>query len=376
MNLAHTQSSVMEVVESLTRTCWNTLIETAERSTKYEKGLRIDAEPFKRMTYEEAMSRFGSDKPDVRLGMELMPITDMVSTELKSMISQVKNPVVEMYKLHVSDSAQESMEFVRQFMDSPAAKPFQENPDGAPGMFIFDPRKPLKGLSAFGFEAAEQLSEALCLEEGDVIAIQARKDQPFHGGSTALGNLRLALYKAAVQQKLLPEPAGFEFLWVTHFPMFSPTDGEPGQGGTAGIKATHHPFTAPASVEDLHLFVTDPLRAKAAHYDLVVNGVELGGGSTRLHVAALQEYVFRDVLKMPEARIADFEHLTRALGDGCPPHGGFAMGFDRLVALMLGRESIRDVMAFPKTGRGEDPMVGAPSEVGDETWRVYHLKRR
>jgi aspartyl-tRNA synthetase len=115
----------------------------------------------------------------------------------------------------------------------------------------------------------------------------------------------------------------------------------------------------------------------ADHYDLVVNGVELGGGSRRIHDAAVQEFIFRDILKMPAERLADFSHLLDALRSGCPPHAGLALGFDRLVAVMLGKESVRDVIAFPKTGKGgDDAMVGAPSLMTEEALKTYHLKLR
>lgn len=190
-----------------------------------------------------------------------------------------------------------------------------------------------------------------------------------------MGNLRLALHKAAVKQGLLPPPKGFAFTWITDFPLFSPTvDDEPGQGGTAGIASTHHPFTAPKTPEDVDILVQDPLLAKADHYDLVVNGVELGGGSRRIHSAQMQEYIMREVLKMSEERIGDFAHLLEVLRAGCPPHAGMALGFDRLVAVMLGRESVRDVIAFPKSGKGEDMLVKSPTRMTEGQLKTYHLQ--
>ncbi|KAI7702800.1 hypothetical protein KC322_g7305, partial [Hortaea werneckii] len=197
-------------------------------------------------------------------------------------------------------------------------------------------------------------------------------------GSTPLGNLRLALHKAAWKQNLLPKPTGFEFLWITDFPLFSPSSdsaSEPGQGGSAGLSSTHHPFTAPKTPSDVDLLLTDPLAAKADHYDLVLNGVELGGGSRRIHSAAMQEYIMREILQMSPHRIGDFAHLLEVLRAGCPPHAGIALGFDRLVAVMLGRDSVRDVIAFPKSGRkGEDLLVGSPTKMTPEQLRTYHLR--
>lgn len=301
----------------------------------------------------------------------------MLPIDLVSKIGPLADPIVDVMKLSISEDTQETRQFVSSFMDSPEALPFIQNPDGQPGIFIFDPRKPLQGLQVFGFEAAEQVEELLALEEGDLVVIQARKNAPFSGGSTSLGNLRLALHKAAVAQGLLPAPTGFAFTWITDFPLFSPTnETDPGQGGSAGLSSTHHPFTAPKTADDVDVLLTDPLQAKADHYDLVVNGVELGGGSRRIHSAKMQEFIMRDVLKMSEERLADFTHLLEVLRAGCPPHAGIALGFDRLITVMLGRDSVRDVIAFPKSGKGEDLLVKSPTKMTEEQLRTYHLRLR
>lgn len=285
------------------------------------------------------------------------------------------DPIVDVMKLHISDEPAETRKFVNEFMDSPEAISFNTNPEGQPGIFIYDPRKPLQGLTAFGFEATERIEEELDLEEGDLIVIQARRNAPFEGGSTPMGNLRLALHKAAVAGGYIEPPKGFEFLWITDFPLFSPiNETDPGQGGAAGICSTHHPFTSPKSAEDVDLLATNPLEVTAEHYDIVVNGVELGGGSRRIHDASMQEFILRDVLKMNEERIEDFRHLLEVLRAGCPPHAGIALGFDRLNAVMLGKESVRDVIAFPKSGKGEDLLVKSPNEVTSEQLSTYHLK--
>jgi aspartyl-tRNA synthetase len=189
-----------------------------------------------------------------------------------------------------------------------------------------------------------------------------------------MGRLRLALHKTAVTLSLAHRPQGFSFLWVTDFPLFQPsTADEPGQGGSAGLSSTHHPFTAPKAARDVDALRTDPAAAVGAHYDLVVNGVELGGGSRRIHHADVQEYVFDKVLGMPGDKVRQFEHLLGVLRSGCPPHAGIALGFDRLIAVMMGLDSIRDVVAFPKNGRGEDPLVKSPSEMTPAQLQTYHL---
>ncbi|KAK4974045.1 aspartate--tRNA ligase msd1 [Elasticomyces elasticus] len=359
-----TGADVMNVIEKLIRQLWSNCVD--------QGSVQL---PFRRMTYAEAMSTYGSDKPDLRFGSRIRRIEYMLPVDLVSKIGPLSDPIVEVVKMSISDKPKETSAFVASFMDSPEAKPFIENPDGQPGIFIFDPRRPLQGLQPFGFEAAEQLEELLELDAGDLVVIQARKNAPFAGGSTPIGNLRLALHRAAVSRKLLPASTDFEFLWITDFPLFSPAvDTEPGQGGTAGIASTHHPFTAPKSAEDVDMLLTDPLQAKAEHYDLVVNGVELGGGSQRIHHAKVQEYILRDILKIGEERMNDFAHLLDVLRAGCPPHAGIALGFDRLVAVMLGRESVRDVIAFPKSGRGEDLLVKSPSRMTKKQLETYHLQ--
>jgi aspartyl-tRNA synthetase len=266
--------------------------------------------------------------------------------------------------------------FVNEFMASPEAIPFHSNPDGQPGIFIYDPRQPLGGLQPFGFQTAEYVEEVLGLEEGDLVVLQARKKGPFTGGFTPMGRLRLALHKAAVAKGYTPPPTGFAFLWITDFPLFTPTDpgDSPGQGGNAGLSSTHHPFTSPLSPSDIDLLPTNPSAVLADHYDIVCNGVELGGGSRRIHDARVQEYILRDVLQMSEERVDDFRHLLDVLKAGCPPHAGIALGFDRLIAVMLGRESVRDVIAFPKSGKGEDVLVKSPTRVSQEQLATYHLK--
>jgi aspartyl-tRNA synthetase len=300
------------------------------------------------------------------------------------MITHLDNPVVEAFRFrptsnedaHLSDTS----EFVDKFMKN-LSSPLAKNPDGAPVALVVNSKKPLRGLSPLGYDGVARLEsgepgleEFADLEDGDVLFFQAREDKPFQGGSTAFGTLRNLLYQAAVSAGLLPHDPNFHFLWVTDFPMFTPeNETDPGQGGTAGFSATHHPFTAPLTDDDVELLATDPLRARADHYDLVVNGVELGGGSRRIHVAKLQEYVMRDILKMTDEGVAQFSHLLEALRAGCPPHAGFALGFDRLVALLTYTDSVRDVIAFPKSMKGEDLSVKSPGKLTSEQLETYHL---
>jgi aspartyl-tRNA synthetase len=319
------------------------------------------------------------------------------------MLTSIQDPIVEGFRLPVSEDAKKTMKFVKAFMDSPQGKPFQNNPDGAPGVFVFDSRRPIQGLHAFGFEGAEAVQNILSPPEqdsnrewnnGDLVIIQARPNTAHGGGSTALGRFRTAIRQAAVEAKLMePLPQEFEFLWVTDFPLFTLNDGiDPGQGGASGFSATHHPFTAPKTAADVDLLLKDPLAVTADHYDLVVNGVELGGGSRRIHNSEVQQFVMREILQvrlshpfpftkhmlnikqMSEERMKDFSHLFEALRAGCPPHAGFALGFDRLMAVLSGQESVKEVIAFPKSSKGEDLLVKSPSFMTPEQQATYHLK--
>ncbi|KOS42224.1 hypothetical protein ACN38_g6874 [Penicillium nordicum] len=363
-----TGDDVMRTVEGVIRRLWSSLMKDPA-----PEG------PFRKVPYQEVMAKYGSDKPDTRYGMEIIRLDHVLPVDLVGKISDLTNPIVEAFKLEGNNNdPAETHKFITQFLDSSAGAPFNNNRDGGPGIFIYNGKQPLCGLQPFGFEAAEQVEELLDPDHGDLIVLQARPSAPFSGGSTPVGDLRRALHAASVSTGFKPAPTGFDFLWVVDFPLFSPSvDSEPGQGGAAGFSSTHHPFTAPKTPADVDLLLTDPTQAVADHYDLVVNGVELGGGSRRIHDSAVQEFIFRDILKMPRGRLADFSHLLDALRSGCPPHAGLALGFDRLVAVMLGKESVRDVIAFPKTGKGgDDAMVGAPSPMTEEALKTYHLQLR
>ncbi|KAF2815088.1 putative aspartyl-tRNA synthetase [Mytilinidion resinicola] len=358
-----TGEDVMQQIEGLIKHLWKEMLGWTSQ------------DEFARMSYHDAMAQYGSDKPDLRLGMKIHRIEYLLPADLILNIGPLHDPIVEGIKLSVSDDARQTQKFITNFMDSPDAAPFLNNPEGKPGVFVYNTKKPLSGLHAFGFEGAEQVEEMLDLEQGDLVVIQARKNAPFSGGSTPLGNLRLALHKAARNLGMIEQPRDFKFLWITNFPLFSPSnDTDPGQGGAAGLSATHHPFTAPKTPEDVDLLLTDPPAVIAEHYDIVVNGVELGGGSRRIHDAKVQEYVLRDILKMSEERLQDFKHLIHVLNAGCPPHAGIALGFDRLIAVMMGKESVRDVIAFPKSGKGEDMLVKSPNAVTKEQLDTYHLQ--
>lgn len=334
-----------------------------------------DALAFPKFTYQEIMTRYGSDKPDIRLGSEIRRVEEWLPPNVKGMLTSLEDPVLEMIKIDMqgTDPAK-SDKFVREFLDSPSKAKYANDEARIPGVAVYNPLMPLRGLASFGHEGAAKVEEELMPEPGDILVVYTRSDAPFSGGSTTLGELRRDLYQSAISQELIPAPGGFAALWVTDFPLFSPIEEtEPGQGGSAGICSTHHPFTAPKQGQDLSLLLSDPLSVIGDHYDLVINGVEVGGGSRRIHNADVQEFIFRDVLKMKSERVEDFRHLLNALRAGCPPHAGFALGFDRLVAMLTNKDSVRDVIAFPKYADGEDKFAGSPSQLTPEQLATYHL---
>ncbi|KAK0556239.1 aspartate--tRNA ligase msd1 [Tilletia horrida] len=225
---------------------------------------------------------------------------------------------------------------------------------------------------------ASGLADLLDVEDQDRAAqifVSTRSD-PAEGGSTALGDLRLRLGQALHTRGLLElrkEPC---FLWVTEFPLFTVADEDKADLSRGRWSSSHHPFTAPmaedlAELQDIMRMKQTPEKPRLGairgqHYDLVLDGQEIGGGSVRIHDAQLQEDIFRNILELTDTEVAQFRHLLLALKSGAPPHAGIALGFDRLMAILTGSASIRDVIAFPKATSGFDPLFGSPSPLGGD----------
>ena len=180
-----------------------------------------------------------------------------------------------------------------------------------------------------------------------------------------MGRVRLETADHLQSQGIGVRCDDFHWLWVVDFPLFLPKEG-------GGFESAHHPFTAPHP-EDVDLLSCSPLKVRGLHYDLVLNGSEVGGGSIRIHQASVQKYILHDILNEDTSQL---QHLLHALQCGCPPHGGIALGLDRLLSIMCGSKSIRDVIAFPKGFAGQDLMSGAPADISDEEKRMYHLVPR
>ena len=333
---------------------------------------------FRSIPYNDAMDLYGIDKPDLRIPGFIQRIEDWAPQNLKQMLTSLPDPIIDVTRIGMQGATpDQSRALISSFMGSSQAQSYVKNPHGMPGLAIFDPTKPLSGLSSFGHEGAAKLEESQKPQPGDIFIIQSRPNEPTAGSSTVLGNVRIDLYHAAIEQGLLPPLTGFEPLWVYDFPLFTKdVENEAVRPGGSGLCSTHHPFTAPkfTSETDLELLESDPLSVKGNHFDLVINGVEVGGGSQRIHDAQMQEYILRDVLKLDSDQVENFRHLLNALEDGCPPHTGFAIGFDRLMAILTDVPSVRDVIMFPKYGNGVDPVVKSPAPIAPDQLSTYHLK--
>jgi len=319
----------------------------------------IDVElplPFPRLTYDEAMDRFGSDKPDMRFGMELTDISERAG-----------NSDFQIFKDAVAEggivsclSAPAKGTFSRKLIDELTEQLKLYGLKGLSWTNVENGR--LSGGVGKHFAESEQsgLIEEVGAEEGDVIFFAADKTENVLSG---LGALRLE-----IGSKLrLGNSDKFAPLWVTDFPMFE-LDEESGN-----CTAVHHPFTSPQS-EDLDLLESEPLRVKAKAYDMVFNGSELGGGSIRIHSRDIQSRVFSALGIGQKEADEKFGFLLKALSYGAPPHGGIALGLDRIVATMLGKKSIRDVIAFPKTASASALMEKAPSEVSELQLKELGIK--
>ena len=313
--------------------------------------------PLPRLDYAESMERFGNDRPDLRYGMELKDLADVAATtEFK--VFQVAAAAGHRIRGICVPGAGETSS--RKDLDALTeyAKTF-----GAGGLiWLKVEAEVFAGSNAKFFPPTAQaaLRERFDARAGDLILIVADTQAV---SSQALSNLRIRL---AAERKLY-DPKSFHYSWVVRFPLLHWDAAE------NRYAAEHHPFTMPLA-EDLHLLATDPAKVRAQAYDLVVNGEECGGGTIRCHDPKIQSRIFELLGLTPEQADEKFGFLLAALKNGAPPHGGIALGVDRLVMLYAGLTNIRDCIAFPKTARGADLMTGAPGTVDARQLRELHVK--
>ncbi|MDH7502864.1 MAG: aspartate--tRNA ligase [Verrucomicrobiota bacterium] len=329
----------------------------------WKEALGIDvATPFPRMPYSEAMNRFGIDKPDTRFGLELVDLSDDFRTSSFRLFSGAVDSGGVVKALNAKGLAcatQGQLETMTGIATEAGAKGLAfikvENGEWkSPIVKFFTPAE------------KETLQGRLGIEEGDLILFAVGD---WTMACEILGRIRL--YAAEIlkaQSKLAIPENRYDFLWVVDFPLLS-YDKEQNRW-----YSSHHPFTAPVP-EDIPLLTSEPRKVRGQHYDIVVNGVELGGGSIRIHRPDVQKTVFEDVLQIPpEIAKARFGYMLEAFHYGAPPHGGIALGFDRLVAMLCGTSSIRDVIAFPKTAKGTCLMTDSPGPVDPKQLRELRIE--
>jgi aspartyl-tRNA synthetase len=338
-----TQDEVLELMESGMRFVW-------------KRALGIDLPPFPRYSHADVMARFGSDKPDLRFELELQQVNDVFAgtdfVVFKSVIDTNGGIVALRYP--------EGASLSRRDFDALTELAKQQGAKGMVWISLAPDGTKSSAAKFIGESAVAALRERTDAQTGDAILLFADARESALG---VAGKMRLEIGERCG----LRDPAKFAFAWVTDFPLFE-IDEETGEPAPA-----HHPFTAPLPGQ-WDLIDSEPLKMRAQHYDMVLNGYELGSGSIRIHKPEFQRRIFT-MLGMSEEHIQDrFGFFIRSLDYGAPPHGGMALGIDRIVMLAVGETNIRDVIAFPKNQLARDVMMDAPSEVPDRLTKDLGIK--
>jgi len=318
--------------------------------------------PFPRLPYQDAMNRYGVDKPDTRFGLELVDLTEVFRGSAFKVFggAVASGGVIKALNAKgLADITQGELKGLEDIAKTLGAKglAFIKAENG-------EWKSPI--LKFFSEQEKAELARILQIADGDIVFFAASN---WDRACAILGRMRLEAAALLQARGRMSIPADqYNFLWVVDFPLMSFDEAE------GRYLATHHPFTAPVA-EDIPLLDSNPKAVRGQHYDVVLNGVELGGGSIRIHQPGVQKKVFEDVLKIPADVVESrFGYMLRAFQFGAPPHGGIALGFDRLCAILGARSSIRDVIAFPKTQRGQDLMAMSPGVVTARQLKDAHIK--
>ena len=340
------EDQIMEIMEEMIRHTFKSL-------------LCIEFEKFPRLSYAEALRRFGSDKPDLRVDLELVDIADLMkSVEFKVFSGPANDADSRVVALRVPQGGSLTRKIIDGYTDFVGIY-------GARGLAwikVNDLDAGIEGLQSpiikfLSEEVVNSLISSLGAETGDIIFFGAAKAKIVNEAMGAI-RIRVAEDLDLINDEWAP-------LWVVDFPMFE-------EDGEGNLTSLHHPFTSPAC--DVEALEKDPKSALSRAYDMVLNGTELGGGSIRINQPAVQQTVFKVLGIAEEEAQEKFGFLLGALSYGCPPHGGIAFGFDRLCAIMGGQESIRDFIAFPKNNAGRDIMIDSPSQINQKQLDELNIK--
>ncbi|KZT26927.1 aspartyl-tRNA synthetase, partial [Neolentinus lepideus HHB14362 ss-1] len=346
---------VRDVVEKMVKKIWQEV-----------EGVTLP-DKFRVMTYHEAMSRFGSDKPDLRFGLEISDITRLLPEGYSTHLDR-EDSIVECLIARSSEDSPFLYAARKLDFDNRQKAIIEENHSSWQSG-----SKILSGLQTSVTDQDSVVNDALRLRVGDVIWLSRRRRAP-EACSTALGRIRLAIAELARDRGEYTPTGEPNFLWVTEFPLFTRADEDKEFLAHGRWSSSHHPFTAPMWQDVRAMYDGQIESVRGQHYDLVLDGVEIGGGSVRVHDPAMQEYIFSNILQLDATEQASFDHLLHALKCGAPPHGGMALGM--LMAILCKTQSIRDVIAFPKTGSGTDMLFKSPAPVPKEVLHQYSIQPR
>lgn len=338
------QEDVWEVIEKIVKNVM-------------KKSMNVELEtPFPKLTYKEAMSRFGTDKPDMRFGLELIDVSEICSRSDFGVFQSAISQGGKVKCINVKGKADMSRKDIDKLIEFVKIYKVQ-------GLAWIKVKEKLESsiVKFFNEQLQTELKEKTDAKNGDLLLFIAHKKEKY--ANTALAELRNKLGKDLE----LYNPNIYNFVWIKDFPLFEWDD------DLDEYVPAHHMFTMPNS-ETIKYLETEPQKVIAQCYDLVLNGIELGSGSIRVHRKDIQQRIMKAMNISEEEAYKKFGFLLNAFSYGAPPHGGFAIGFDRLVALSLGIHDIREVLAFPKNKNAESPMDGCPSKVSDKDLKEVHLK--